>query len=124
MADTGRMVSSIESDRARGPWVEFWGDWLHRVDVPERALALPPGDVCSIYHVHRFDLRGKLLLSPCVQWPRLFVIVLALRSLFPVFGVSFFGMFENPALSICMIRRLVRGAINQAWTIKYAVQAG
>ena len=33
MMDTGRMVPAIESDRTRGPWVELWGDWLHRIDV-------------------------------------------------------------------------------------------
>ena len=87
MTDTGRMVPAIEGDRTRGPWIEFWGDWLYRIDVPERALALPLGDVCSIYHVHRFDLRGKLLLSPCVRWPGFLVIVLALRSLLLVFGI-------------------------------------
>ena len=87
MTDTGWMVSAIEGDRAGRPWVEFWGDWLYRIDVPECALALPLGDVCSIYHVHRFDLRGKLLLSPCVWLRGLLVIVLALRSLFLILGI-------------------------------------
>ena len=81
------MVPAIESDRVGRPWVEFWGDWLYRIDVPERALALPLGDVGSVYHVHCFDLRGEFLLSPCVRLLGLFVIVLALRSLFPVLGV-------------------------------------
>ena len=54
-----------------------FGVSLYRVDVPERALALPLGDVSSIYHVRRFDLRGKLLLSPCVQRQGLLVVVLA-----------------------------------------------
>ena len=78
MTDTGRMVPAIKGDRAGQPWVEFWGDWLYRIDVPERALAFPLGDMGSIYHVHHFDLRGKLLLSPCVRLPWIFVIVLAL----------------------------------------------
>ena len=34
MKDTGRMVPAIKGDRTRRPWVELWGDWLHRVDVP------------------------------------------------------------------------------------------
>ena len=34
MTDTGRVVPAIESDRTRRPWVELWGDWLHRIDVP------------------------------------------------------------------------------------------
>ena len=87
MTDTGRMVPAIESDRTGRPWVELWGDWLHRIDIPERALAFPLGDVGSVYHVHRFDLRGKLLLSPCVWWLGLLVVFLALRSLILAFGI-------------------------------------
>ena len=79
------MVPGIKSDRTGRPWVELWGGWLHRVDVPEHALALPLGDMSGIYHVHRFNLCvcvwGGLLLSPCVRWPGLLVIVLALRPL-------------------------------------------
>ena len=52
------MVPAIESDRAGRPWVEFWGDWLYRIDVLERALTLPLGDMSNVYHVHRFDLGG------------------------------------------------------------------
>ena len=87
MTDTGRMVPAIEGDRKGGPWVELWGDWLYRIDVPERAIALPLGDMGSIYHVHYFDLRGELLLSPCVRWTGLLVVVLALRPLLFVFGI-------------------------------------
>ena len=83
MTDTGRMVPANEGDRSGQPSVEFWGDWLHRVDVPERALALPLGDVGSIYHVHHFNLWGGLLLSPCVRWPGL----LALRPLLLILGI-------------------------------------
>ena len=76
MTDTGRMVPAIESDRAGGPWVKFWADWLYCIDVPERAFALLLGDMSNVYHVHRFDLgRGEFLLSPCVRWTRLLVIV-------------------------------------------------
>ena len=64
MTDTGRMVPAIKSDRTRRPWVELWGDYLHRVDVPERALAFPLGDVGSVYHVHRFDLGGNFFCPP------------------------------------------------------------
>ena len=48
MMDTGRMVPVIEGDRAGRPWVEFWGDWLYRIDVPECTLALPSG-MCVAY---------------------------------------------------------------------------
>ena len=52
------MVPAIEGARTGGPWVELWGDWLYRVDIPERALALPLGDMGSVYHVHHFNLGG------------------------------------------------------------------
>ena len=42
------VVPSIKSDRAGGPWVELWGDWLNRVDVPECTLALPLGDMGGV----------------------------------------------------------------------------
>ena len=81
------MVPAIKSDWAGRPWVELWGDWLHRVDVPERAFALPLGDMGSVYHVHCFNLGGGLLLSPCVRRMGLLVIVLALRPLLLVLGI-------------------------------------
>ena len=87
MTDASGMVPSIKGDRAGGPWVELWGDRLYRVYVPKCALALPPGDMGSVYHVHRFDLGGGLLLSPCVRWPGLLVIVLTLGPLLLELGV-------------------------------------
>ena len=75
---------------------------------------LPFGDVCSIYHVYRFDLGGEFLLSPCVRRVRFFVVFLDER-LFPLmFGVKLTGMFNDPTISIGMIGRLVRGAMNLA----------
>ena len=47
MTDASGMVPSIKSDRAGGPWVELWGDWLHRVDIREHALAFSLGDVVA-----------------------------------------------------------------------------
>ena len=87
MTDTSQVIPTTESDRAGRPWVEFWGDWLYRIDVPECALALPLGDMGSVYHVHRFDLGGQLPLSPCVRWMGLLVIILALRPLLLVLGI-------------------------------------
>ena len=81
------MIPAIKSNRAGRPWVELWGDWLHRVDVPKRAFALPLGDMGSIYHVYHFDLRRKLLLSSYVRWPGLLVIVLDLGPLLLVLGI-------------------------------------
>ena len=34
MEDASGVVPSIKSDRAGRPWVELWGDWLHRIYVP------------------------------------------------------------------------------------------
>ena len=87
MTDTGRMFPAIKGDRAGRPWIEFRGDWLYRIDVPERSFAPPLGDMCSIYHAHHFNLRGKLLLSPCVGGTGLLVVVFALRSLILVFSI-------------------------------------
>ena len=47
MIDTARMVPTTEGDRVGRPWVELWGNWLHGVDVSERMLALPLGDMGS-----------------------------------------------------------------------------
>ena len=55
MMDTGRMIPAIKGDRTGRPWIELWGEWLYRVDVVECALALPLGDMGSIYLVHYFD---------------------------------------------------------------------
>ena len=93
------------------------------MDVPERAFALPLGDMGSIYHVHRFNLRGKLLPSPCVWWSGLLVIVLTLRPLFFVLGIYLAGLFKNPATSVGVIGWFIRGAVYLAWVIEYAVEA-
>ena len=88
MTDTSWVVPAIESDRTGRPWVELWGDWLHCVDVPERAFVLPLGDMSSVYHVHCFNLGGGgLRLSSCVRRTGLLVIVLALRPLLLVLGI-------------------------------------
>ena len=84
MTDASGMVSSIESDRAGGPWVELWGDWLQRIDVLESTLSLPFGDMGCLYHVHRPHLWGKALLSIVVR--RLGLLVVAVQPLVSVFG--------------------------------------
>ena len=86
MTDTDWVVLAFKNDRAGRPLIKFWGDQLYGVDVPECSLALPFGDVCSVYHVHRFDL-GGFLLSPCVRLARLFIVVLAGRPFPLMFGV-------------------------------------
>ena len=88
MTDTGRMVPAIEGVRAGRPWVEFWGDWLYRIDVPERAFALPLGDMGSVYFFTVLTWgRGDFFCPPCVRWLGLLVIVLALRPLLLILGI-------------------------------------
>ena len=82
---------------------------------------LPFGDVCDIDHIHRFDLGGKLLLSPCVQLMSLLVIVVAWRPFSLVFGVKFAGLFKDPTISVGMIGGFIGGAMNLARPIKYSV---
>ena len=84
MTDASGMVPSIKSDRAGGPWVELWGDWLQRIDVLESMLPLPFGDVGCVYHVHHPHLWGKALLSIVFQW--LGLLVVAVQPLVSVFG--------------------------------------
>ena len=34
MTDASGVVPAVEGDLTGRPWVEFWGDGLHRIDVP------------------------------------------------------------------------------------------
>ena len=76
-----------------------------------------------IYHVRRFHLGRKFLLSSCVRWPGL-VLVVAMQPLFLVFGIQLAGLFEHPAFSVGVVGWFIGGAVNLARTIEYAVQAG
>ena len=40
------------------------GDWLYRKDVPERAFALPLGDMSNVYHVTVLTSRGNFFCPP------------------------------------------------------------
>ena len=66
-----------------------------------------------VYHVHCFHLGRKFLLSSCVRWPGLLLIV-AMQPLFLVFGIQLAGLLEHPAFSVGVIGSL----------IEYAVQTG
>ena len=81
MPDTGWVVLAIEGDRTSRPWVGFWGDRLYGVDVPFCTLALPLGDMCDIYHVHYFYLRGEFLLSPYVLWAGIYIYGIYISNL-------------------------------------------
>ena len=80
------MVPAIEGDRAGRPWVEFWGDWLYRVDVLSARLRSLLG-IWVTYIMFIVLTWGGLLLSPCVQWTGLLVVVLTLRPLLLVLGI-------------------------------------
>ena len=66
---------------------------------------------------------GEFLLSPRVRTPGLLVIIVV-QPLVLVFGIYFTGLFEHPAISISVVCRLVRGAMNLARAFQYAVQTG
>ena len=85
MMNASGVVPSIKSDRAGGPWVELWGDWLQRIDVLESTLPLPFGDMGCVYHVHHAHLRGEALLSSVVRRSGL-LLVIATQSLVSGFG--------------------------------------
>lgn len=87
-------------------------------------LALPLGDMCNIYHIHCFDLGWKSPLSPSVRLARLFIVILT-RRLFPLMlGFELIGLFKDPTISVGMISRLVRGAMNLARPVECTVQTG
>ena len=78
---------------------------------------------CIVYIIFTiFTSGGNFLLSPCVRWARLFIVVLARRPFPLVSGVQLTGLFKDPTISVGMIGRLVRGAMNLARTIEYSIQ--
>ena len=76
-----------------------------------------------VYHIHHFNLGRKFLLSPCVRWPGLLVVI-AVQPLFLIFGIHFAGLLEHPSFSIGVIGWLIGGAVNLTQAIEYAVQTG
>ena len=66
---------------------------------------------------------GGFILASHVRTPGLIVIV-AVQPLVLVFGVYFAGLFKYPAVSIGVVGWLVRGAMNLARALHYAVQVG
>ena len=79
--------------------------------------------MCDIYHIHRFYLGGKFLLSPSVRAPGLLVII-AVQPLVLVLSIYLVGLFEHPAISVSVIGWFVGGAVNLARAVEYAVQTG
>ena len=120
MTDTSRMIPVIKGERAGRPWVEFGSDGLNGIDISECAFALPLWDMSDINHIHRFDLRGKFLLFPCVRLAR-FILVFAWCILPLVFGVELAGLLEDPTFSMGMICRFIGGAVDLAYFVQNLV---
>ena len=102
VTDTGGVVPAIEGDRTRRPWVELWGDWLHRINVPQCTLPFPLGNMGCVYHVYHFHLGRKFLLSSCVR-RQVLLLVVAMQPLFLVFGIQLAGLFEHPTFSVGVV---------------------
>ena len=104
--------------------LNFGGDWLHRIEVPNCMLSFPFGNVGGIDHVYCFHLGGgEFLLSPSVRTPGLLVIIVV-QPLVLVFGIQLAGLFEHPTISVSVIGWFVGGAVNLARAVEYAVQTG
>ena len=56
--------------------------------------------VCYVYHVHRFYLGGKLLLTPGICLVNLLVNAIIGRSIPLMFSVEPAGLFEDPTASV------------------------
>ena len=62
-------------------------------------------------------------MSPSVQTPGLLVIIVV-QPLVLVLGIYLANLFEHPAISVGVIGWFIRGAMNLARVIEYAVQTG
>src|SRR4051812_17695307 len=90
-------VSSIQimqvrvQNKGKSVWKSRYdGDvsWLYRIDVRERAFALPLGDMSNVYHVQILTWGGGgFLLSPCVRWTGLVIVILTWRPLLLILSI-------------------------------------
>ena len=62
-------------------------------------------------------------MTPRIRTPGLFVIV-AVQPLVLIFGIYLASLFEHPTIYVSVVGWLIRGAVNLARAIKYAVQTG
>ena len=76
-----------------------------------------------VYHVYRFHLGRKFLLSSCVRRPGLLVVI-TMQPLFLVLGIQLASLFEHPTFSIGVVGWFIGGAVNLTRAIEYAVQTG
>ena len=73
--------------------------------------SVPLGNMGWVYHVHRFHLGRKFILSSCVRRPGL-LLVIAMQPLFLVFGIQLAGLFEHPTFSVGVVGWFNRGVVN------------
>ena len=74
-------------------------------------LPFPLGNMGCVYHVYRFHLGRKFLLSSFV-WRLGILLVIAMQPLFLLFGIQLAGLFEHPAFSVGVVREFIGGAVN------------
>ena len=91
--------------------MNFGGDWLHRIEVPNCMLSFPFGNVGGIDHVYRFHLGRKYLLSPSVRTLGLLVII-TVQPLVLVFGIQLAGLFKYPTFFVGVVGWFIRGAVD------------
>ena len=123
MMDTGRVIPTVEGDRASRPWVKLRGYGLHGVDLPKGTLPLLFWYMCDIYHVHSLYL-GRELLMPAIAQPARFFVVLAARALALLLDCELAGLFEYPIVSVGVGGRLVMCVVYLAGPIHDFVQRG
>jgi hypothetical protein len=113
MAYTGQMVSTVESDRASRPRIEFRGYRLYGVDVPKCSFPFLFRYVRDIDHIHSFNLGRKLPLAS-ITWPARFIVILAAGALTLFFGCDLAGLFNYPIVTVGMVGGFIRSAVNLA----------
>ena len=52
------------------------------------------------------------------------LVIVVVQPLVLVFGIYFVGLFEHPAISVSVVGWLIRGVVNLARAVEYAVQTG
>ena len=52
------------------------------------------------------------------------LVIIAMQPLVLVFGIYLAGLFEHPAIPVSVVEWLIRGAMNLARAVEYAVQTG
>ena len=65
----------------------------------------------GVYHIYRFYLGRKFLLSSYVRRPGLLVVIVV-RPVFLVFGIQLAGLFKYPTFSVGVVGWFIEGAMD------------